>query len=147
MKTYSRDTIRDILEVYERDFAGIADHLTMKGKTLADSLREQGEKPIWYDTRKAELKRMVKYLERDIAKIRGQKHKHYLETYSRQLTERAINNYIDFDPEYLDATDLMHYASELYDKYSAAGEAFSKRGFALRDFTSALVASLHEVIL
>lgn len=139
--------IRDSLAPYEDDLKRVEQQLGMKAKTLAEALREQSDLPYFYDARKSELKQIIKRLELQKDKIRGRKYQHYVETYSRQLSERAINNYIDFDDDYIAVAELATYVGELHDKFAAVVDAFTRRGFALRDFTSALVNSLHEVVI
>lgn len=147
MKQTTLDRLTASLKQYETDLANVEATLSMKAKTLAEALQEQATSSYFFDSRKAELKQLTRMLETERDKVRGTRFKHYTETYSRQLSERAINNYIDFDDEYLAVSELVNHTLELYDKYAAVVEAFSRRGFALRDYTTALVNSLHEVVI
>lgn len=143
----NQQQIEQLLHQYEEDLSDVEDRLRMVAVTLKDALRAQGELSYYYDTRKAELKRMVKVVDIEVAKVRATKYRYYTEQYSRQLTDRAISNYVDFDPDYTSWALLAAATSALYDKYSAASEAVTKRGFALRDLTSALVASIQDTVI
>lgn len=136
-----------LIAEYEDAFKEIEQNLTIKGKTLEAALKEQSTWPIYYDARRAELKTLLKYLDGQVSRVRGQLTKRYKENYSRDLGERQLNSYIDQEEEYLRIYELYLECEELYEKYAAAVEAFSKRGFALRDLTLARVNQIQDALL
>lgn len=136
--------IPQLLDEYETAFDSIEANLTLKGKTLDHALKEQSTWPIYYEMRKSELRTIVKYMDDQVNKVRGQLTRKLVENYSRQLGERLLGTYVDAEPEYVKMRELYLEVEELYDKYSAAAEAFTKRGFALRDLTTARVHQIQD---
>lgn len=136
-----------LIAEYEQAFENIEANLTIKGKTLDQALKEQSTYPIYYDARRVELKTLMKYLDAQVSRVRGQLTKKYKENYSRELGERQLNSYIDQEEDYLKMNELYLECEELYEKYVAAVEAFTKRGFALRDITLARVNQIQDALL
>jgi hypothetical protein len=128
---------------YEADLDQAAANLKISGKTLDAALREQGTWPGYYSQRRAELKAVMKHLDARANATRGTIARKY-ENYSIKLGERLLNTYIDSDPEFLRANDLYLEIAELYDKYDAVCEAFTVRGYALRDLTTARSNSIQD---
>lgn len=120
--------------------------LALKGKMLEDALKEQGAWPIHYAYMKSELDSLAKYMALEVDRVRSEIFRRY-ETYSRQLSDRTTDKYIDSDPEYLKYQELYLEVKELHDKASAVVDAFSTRGFALRDITAIRVNQLHTTVL
>lgn len=136
-----------LIAEYEQAFENVEEHLRLGGKALDKSLAEQGAWPIYYAQRRAELKTIMKYLDAQVAAVRGRVARRYNENSSIKLGERMLNNYIDADDEFLKINELYLEVGELHEKYDAAVDAFDKRGFALRDLTAARVASIQNAIL
>jgi len=139
--------IPTLIEEYEKAFADISQHLTLKGKTLQFALKEQSTWPIYYEARRVELKSLVKFLDAQVQRIRGSLTRRLIEANSRDLGERIIAKYVDADPEYMRMYELYLEVEELYEKYSATRDVFDKRGFALRDLTLALQHQLQDTAL
>lgn len=136
-----------LIAVYEDAFNEVEDHLRLSGKVLDRALYEQSTYPIYYSQRRAELKTIMKFLDAQVASVRGRLTRKYNENYNPKLGERMMNSYIDAEEEYLKINELYLEVSELYDKYDAAVDAFDKRGFALRDLTTARVHSIQNATL
>ena len=136
-----------ILAEYDDDLANVEGHLQVKGKTLEQALKEQASWPFWYDDRRAEVKALLKFMESKVQAVRGKLARQYVENYSRQLNERTMNAYIDSEAEYLSISQLYLEIDELYEKYTAVIDAFTKRGFALRDMTALRIHSMENVML
>lgn len=118
--------------------------IPVKGKTLETAQREQCSWFVYFDERRVELKTLVKYMTAHVAKVRGALTRKYNEVPSKALGERLIKNYIDHDIEYLKAYELLLEVEELFEKYESITDAFTKRGFALRDITSARISEVHN---
>lgn len=129
---------------YEVDLEAAEANLKISGKTLDVALREQATWPIYYSQRRAELKSLMKYLDTKVSAVRGTIARRYVENYSRTLGERVMNSYIDAEPEYIKAYQLYLEIAELYEKYDSVCEAYTIRGFALRDLTTARVNSIQD---
>lgn len=143
----NNENLPDLLFQYESDIANIKDNLAVKGKLLHDAQKDQAQWPWYYDERRSELKIMLKYMQMLIDKTRAKLLVKYNENYSRQLPERIMQQYIDREDDYLTIYQLFLEVEEVYLKYDAAVEAFNKRGFAMRDVTTALQHQVHDVVL
>ena len=119
----------------------------MPTKNLEHANREQPAWQSYYDQRRIELYALVKYYEGQINRVRGKLYKSYTETYSRELTDRAKDKYIDNEKSYLDMLEVYLEVKELYDRYDAVVEAFKSRGYALNNITKIRVASLEDVVV
>lgn len=126
-----------LVETYETDLMEAAANVKITGKLLDLALREQGSWPLYYSQRRAELKTLVKYLDAKVSAVRGSLAKRYVENYNPKIGERVMNSYIDSEPEYLKMYRLYLEISDLYERYNEVCEAFTIRGFALRDITLA----------
>lgn len=134
-----------LIAEYEAEIDAAPERLTLKGKTLAEALKEQCSWPMFYEVRKAEVKTLVKYIEAQVEKVRGQLGRRYKDNLSLDVGERMLNSFINSEAEYLKVNELRLEVEELYEKYSAMDKAFDKRGFALRDMTTAKVNQLHDL--
>lgn len=135
----------NLIHEYDNEIKEAEDRLRIRGKLLEVAQQEQCAWPLFYEVRKTELKSLVKYFQAEVARVRGTHVRRYTENYSRQLGDRAMNGYIDAEESYLQMNQLLLEVEELYDQYVSICEAFTKRGFALRDLTSAKIAEIHKL--
>lgn len=142
-----REKLPDLIASYEQDIIEAPPRLSIRGKIAAEAYKEQTAWPIYYGTRKAEVAKLLKYIEAQVGACRSRLYRKYTEQYSRDLGERARERYIDNEPEFLAYHELYLEVEELFDKLTAACEAFDRRGFYLRDWTSLAVASLQQEII
>ncbi len=136
-----------ILGEYEDALDGFEKHLNLEGKTIEFANREQAAWQSYYDQKRIELHTLVKYMEGQTDRIRGRLFKTYTENYSRELSDRAKDKYIDHEEAYIQQLELYLEVKEICDKYEAVVDAFRARGFALRNITQIRVASLEDVVL
>lgn len=141
----NNQNLPDLISAYDAELQLAAERLRIQGKTLEIAQREQCSWPVWYEVRRVELKTLVKHFTAEVARVRGTLTKRYNENYSRQLGDRMMNSYIDAEAAYLSMNSLLLEVEELYEHYSAVCEAFTRRGFALRDLTTARVNQLHQL--
>lgn len=141
------ENLPDLIAQYEKDIVSISDNLAVKGKMLHAAQKDQAQWPFYYDERRAELKIVLKYIQLRVDKVRGELLVKYNENYSRALPERIMQQYIDKEDKYLAVAELHLEVEEIYLKYDAAVEAFNKRGFAMRDVTTALQHQVHDTVL
>ncbi len=141
------ENLVDILDRYETDLEGYEKNLSISGKTIEHALKEQAGWTAYYAQRRVELKTLVTYLEQQIKKVRSQLYVQYNENYNPRLGERAIDKYIDREPEYLNLADLHAESVEVLNKYEMLLDAFTKRGYALKDIANCRVHAVHESVL
>jgi len=120
--------------------------LTFKGKTLAQANNDQAEWPIYVDERLSELKTICKRLETVVDMVRG--------NIVRQLKGgsgldlgRDLTRYVDRDDKFLDAQERFLMFDELREKYAALSEAWTTRGYALKNRVDMLVHQVKDNLL
>lgn len=129
---------------YELDIEQVEQRLSLKGKSGAEALKEQAAWPIYYGMKKAELDKLVKFMDSQVKACRGKLYRKTVDVSARDLGERARERYIDNEPEYQDYNELYLELEELRDKFAAVSDAFDRRGFALRDWTALKIASMQD---
>lgn len=147
--TKNIDKLPDVIAYYEDliDEEEIAKHLAIKGKRLEVANTEQASWVFFYETKRAEVYAMVKWLETKLAALRGKHFKTYTEHYSRELNDRQKDKYIDNEPTVLAQMEIYLRVKELHEKLEAVCEAFKARGFALRNITEVRIRSLEDTTI
>jgi hypothetical protein len=148
---FTKEEVEEILNSltrYETEIELARERVAIRGKSLAEAQKEQAAWPVYYGMMRAELGVMHKRIETRVFAIRGRLHRFYKEHDSLHSSERQLDKYVDSSEEFLAANELLLHVEELYKKYSEVIEnGFDKRGFALRDFTTAREKEFHNEIL
>ena len=142
-----RKALPTIFDSYEDELEQAPSRLSIAGKTGPEAQKEQCAWPVYYGMKKAEIGKLLRYMDARVEEVRSQLYKRYNEKHSRQLGERQIDKYINSEEEYLRIHELYLEVQELYDKFSAVCDAFDRRGFALRDWTAIRVEQLQDVTI
>ena len=137
----------DILAEYEKGLDTVEDDLKIKGKRLETANTEHPSYQLYYGSRRADLHSLLKYFEGKTAAARGKLFRKYTEKYSRELSDRQKDKYIDNEDEYLLQYEIYLEIKSVYEKYEAVCDAFRSRGFALNNITKIRVASLEDAII
>lgn len=133
---------------YEDDIAAAEQRLSMRGKSGADTQKEQCAWPVYYGMKKAEINKLLSYIELRVEKVRSDLYKTYNSVQAaRVLPDRTIEKYIDGEAAYLSIREVYLEVQELKDKYTAICDSFNQRGFALRDWTTLKVNQLHDDLI
>ncbi len=140
----NNENLPELIVQYETELKEAEANLKITGKILDLALREQGAWPVYYGQRRAELKTLMKYLDARVSAVRGRLTRNYFENCNPKQSERMIDKYVDYEQEYLSMYHLYLEVAELYEKYDAVCEAFTIRGFALRDLTTARVEQIQN---
>lgn len=139
--------LSNVLAEYEKAYEGVEAILKIEGKKLEYANREN---PVWhhyYDQKRIELYTLTKYMEGQIARVRAKLFRSYVETYARDISERAIDKYVDNEQAYLNLLELSLEVQEIYKKFESACNAFTTRGYALNNITKIRCSSLEDVII
>jgi len=119
--------------------------LSFKGKTMVAAVNDQAEWPIFVDERLAELKGLCKKLETTVEMIRGE--------VVRELKGSAldpgrdITKYVDRDDRFLDMNEQFLMFDELREKYVALSEAWTTRGYAIKNRVDLMVHQIKDNLL
>ena len=133
-----------IIAEYDDHLLEAQSRLSIKGKIIEEALKEQAAWPVFYDEKRRELRTLVKYLDSRVNAVRGRLYRAYTEQYSRELSDRVKDKYIDNEDEYTKIYEVYLEIDELAEKYDAVVEAFKVRGFALRDITQLRIAQMNQ---
>jgi hypothetical protein len=133
----------DILSTYQADVDVAESRLALRGKTGAEALKEQTGYSAYYGMRKAEINKLLKYLDGQVSACRSRLYVGYNKS-DRALGDREREKYINNEPEYLSYHELYLEVEELRDKFSAICDAWTARGFSIRDWTQLKIASQHD---
>lgn len=137
----------DVLAPYITALENKDDDIRIKGKTIQQACREQPSLLAYYDERKVELYTYVRFFEKEIKRIRSNLYKSYLENYSRDLTDRSIEKYIDGEKAYLHVKEKYDGVLELYQVYDSIVETFKNRGYSLNNITKIYTSALQDTVL
>lgn len=137
----------DVLAAFQVDITEAEARLSMKGKSGTEAIQEQPGWVAYYGMRKAELSKVLKYIDSQVEACRSRLFKKYLENYSRALSERAIHTYVDSEAEYLGYLEVYLEVEEIRDSISEIHSAFVSRGFSLRDWTALKVVSMQNDVI
>ncbi|MGZ8924287.1 MAG: hypothetical protein ACXW2E_00255 [Nitrososphaeraceae archaeon] len=136
-----------ILDTYEKELIDYDKHLQIKGKTIAEALKEQASYSAIYNEKTCELSTILKFLEGMIKQERSRLIRMYNENYNPALSERMIEKYIDNEDSYLKLHKNWIEVNDLLEKSKMITDAFNRRGFALRDLTMIYVNEIQGVIM
>lgn len=137
-----------ILEDYLVDLAEAEQNLKIEGKSLEKANRENASWKYYYSQRLVELNTLTKYFEREIDRVRGKLYKSLsFPNNNVDLSDRAKDKYIDQEQAYLDINEIYLEVKEVRDDYESIVNAFTDRGYALKNITAARVAQLEDVLL
>lgn len=141
------ENLPSILAPYMDDIDQAKDRLRLKGKTIGEANKEQGSWLLHYDARRKELEVLHKYMEAQVAKVRGQLFRKFTENFSIDLSDRAKDKYIDKEPEYLKVYEVMLTVEEITEAFKSIVDAFIQRGYSLKNLTELRINALDESML
>lgn len=144
-KNYEK--LPDLLAEYDEHITAAPARLAIKGKILDEALKEQAAWPVFYDHKRAELSTLVKFIGMKVDETRSRLLRNYTENYSRALSDRIADKYIDKENDFLLINELYLEVSELAEKFSNVVDAFKTRGFALRDIVAVRVNKIQDNLL
>lgn len=142
-----KENLIPIILRYTEDLEEARANLEIEGKTLEKANREHASHQFFYDERKSELYILMKFLEREVDRVRGELWQRYTENHSADLNTKDKDQYINKDKKYLDEQEKYLHVMELYEKYKALCDAYTSRGYALRNITNLRVAALENVVM
>lgn len=143
----SNENLPDLLANYESELDAVEARIRVRGKSLNELMIEQAEWLLHYDTRRAELGTLVKHFEAQVDRVRGRLYKSYTEKYSRELSDRQKDRYIEQEEAFLSMNSLLLEVKELHTKYQAVVDAFIARGYGLKNLLDVRIHQLEHHVL
>lgn len=136
-----------IVKRYKESMVNCEDKIALKGKRLEHANREQASFLFFYDQRRAELKTILDFIDARVKRVRGDIFRRYTEKSNFDLSDRAKEQYINRDAEYLDTYELYLMIKEIFDKYCAIVDAFKARAYALNNITKIKTSNIEDDII
>lgn len=142
------DKLPALILEYDEHLDHVEERIAIKGKGLEAANVENAAWQVFYDQKRVEMRTVLKYMTMEIERVRGKLYKHLKEGGSnRELGEREINQYINQEESYLHMKQLQLEVEELYEKYKTVIDAFTTRGYALRNITELRISQLEGAII
>lgn len=137
-----------ILAAYKDDLSEAEGNLKIGGKSLEKANRDNPSHKYYYQQRFVELNTLTKTFEREVDRVRGKLFKSLSYPHNNvELSDRAKDKYIDNEQAYLDIHEIYLEVKEMRDNYEALVQAFTDRGYALKNITEIRVAQLEDVLI
>jgi hypothetical protein len=95
-------------------------------------------------TQLQELEAVLKHLNLRYDKIRSDHYRRYLERYNRELSDRAIEKYIDGESDIQDMSDLINEVALVRNKYLAVIKALESKSYSINNIVKLRTAGLEE---
>jgi hypothetical protein len=136
-----------IITKYEGFIEQAEPHFNIDGKKLEEVCRTLPKHIVVYDRFYQEMKSLEEWLMIRREKIQSRLWKKFLEGYSRALSSKDIQMYIQGDPEYVEFTEIIVEVSNIKAKMQSIVKAFEQMGWMLAHVTKLRVAELQDVVL
>lgn len=91
-----------------------------------------------------ELESVLKYLNIRYDKMRSDHYRKYLERYNRELSDRAIEKYIDGESDVMDMMDLINEVALLRNKYLAVIKGLENKSYSINNIVKLRVVGLED---
>jgi hypothetical protein len=101
----------------------------------------------WRFTQLQEIEAILRHLNNLYDKMRSDHYRRYLERYNRELSDRAIEKYIDGEPNIQDMSSLINEVALIRNKYLAVIKALEIKGFQLNNIIKLRVVGLNDSTL
>lgn len=131
-----------VLKIYEDEVGDYKDNLAIGQKPLGQANKENPTWYAYYDERRIEVRSVLKIVEAEVAKVRSRLFRKFTEGYPVDLGDREKEKYINSEDSFIEAQQVLIEVEELYEKYASIVKSFEQRGYALRNITELVVASL-----
>lgn len=92
-----------------------------------------------------ELESVLKYLNTKLDKIRSDHYKKYLERYNRELSDRAIEKYIDGENDVIDMANLINEVALIRNKYLGIIKSLDTKNWMIGHIVRLRTAGLEDV--
>ena len=143
----NNQNLPEIIDEYQTVLDQAKSNIQISGKRIDVANVEQASWLAYYDERRVELRTLDKWLEGEVARVRGRLFKSLTENNARDLSDRAKEKYIDTEVAYQNMNAVYLEVHEMYELFMSIVEAFRARGFALNNITRLKVAQVDDVQL
>jgi len=139
--------IDDILDEYRTISRVAKDLIKLNGKELQEALTHQASEYYFFRMCLSNLKVFVDYFDSYIKYRKGKEYYKIIDSHSRDLNDRAINQLIDASDDIFRLFSHLHKVREVHDTFYGIIESYNQRGYSLNNITKALEAEVISTIL
>jgi hypothetical protein len=138
--------LQPALDYYSIELIEAAKETKLSGSLERNAQELSGSMAYRYDQLQ-EIEAILKYLNIQYDRLRSAQYKKYNEKYNRDLTDRAINNYIDGEQDIIDMAILVNDVALVRNRYLAITKGFEAKGFMIGHITRLRQAGLEDSAL
>ncbi len=140
------DGIVDILDRYEKKVADAEPIFKLEGKRLEEACRTLPHYQASYDQHLADMKMVERWVEIHKERLVAKIWKKYNEGYSRQLSARDIQAYLEGDKEIVQVNQVLCTVGITKAHLASIVDALKQMAFSLSNITKLRVAELDSVL-
>jgi hypothetical protein len=138
--------IPDMVDYYNREIDAAQSECKISGSLERNSQDLPGQ-VSWRFSQLQELEAVLKHLNNQVDKLRSDLYRRYLERYNRELTDRAIEKYIDGETDVQTMMCLVNEVALLRNKYLGVIKALEIKGFQLNNIIRLRVVGMNDADL
>ncbi len=101
----------------------------------------------WRFSQLQELEAVLKHLNNQVDKMRSDLYRRYLERYNRELSDRAIEKYIDGEADVQTMMSLVNEVALIRNKYLGIIKSLEVKGFQINNIVKLRVVGLNDAEL
>ena len=141
------DNIVTLLPQYEKKIEEAAPIFEMNGKKLEEILKIVAHSQFSYDKSFHELKALESWLENIKEKKIAKLWKKYIEGYSKVLSSRDVQAYINGEKEIVELNEIIIEVTLLKNQFAAVIESIKQLGWMVGNITKLRIAEMQEAVL
>lgn len=94
-----------------------------------------------------EVEAILELLNIQLRRIRGERFRHYLESYNRDLTTRDAEKYADSDSKVLDFSEVVNLFALVRNRYAGVLKGLETQGYQINNITRLRAAGMEDAFL
>ena len=135
--------IPDMVEYYNLELESAQKDSKIFGSLERNSQELPGH-VSWRFSQLQEIEAVLKHLNNLVDKMRSDLYRRYLERYNRELTDRAIEKYIDGEIDIQNMMSLVNEVALIRNKYLGVIKALEIKGFQLNNIVKLRISGLND---
>ncbi len=138
--------IPDMVEYYNSEIEAAQKECKIFGSLEKNSQELPGQVG-WRFSQLQELEAVLKHLNNQVDKMRSDLYRRYLERYNRELSDRAIEKYIDGEADVQTMMSLVNEVALIRNKYLGIIKSLEVKGFQINNIVKLRVVGLNDAEL
>lgn len=139
--------LEKFIKVYTTVVEEAISDISLNNKPLGIANREQSSRKYYYSSVRAEIKTISETAETHLRFYKSVLYKKIYEESNKNLSERAIERFIETDEKYNEYLGYVREIKEMYEKIDAVVDAFEQRGYSLNNLTKLFIYNAENEIV